>query len=155
MKPMGTEPGIELCKELSELHFLSGNDAEALLPYLEACEIARGETLWKEGDESAFAAIILSGRFEEKKSTEFADKQIVVGLYGKGSMIGVSSLLGDLPRPLTAVCFERARLLTLSRERFGTLQQEKPQAAMQLLKGATLTLSIRLRKSFDRLAAIF
>jgi CRP-like cAMP-binding protein len=145
----------ECLQELSGLHFLSAKDAEVLLPYLEAVEIARGETLWNEGEQSAFAAFILSGRFEEKKATEFANKQIVVGIYDKGAMVGEGSLLDHLPRPLTATCLENAKLLTLSRNRFAALLQEQPQTAIQVLKGATLTLSMRLRKSYDRLAAIF
>jgi len=145
----------ETLSELTSFPFLSASDAEELLPYLEIDEIASGTPLWMEGDESAFVAFILSGRFEERKATEFADKPIVVGIYGAGSIIGESSLLDNQPRALTAVCFEDAKLLTLSRDRFDALLQEKPQTAMQILKGANLTLSFRLRKAFDRLAAIF
>ncbi len=150
-----SEPAVELFKDLSELHFLSEKDAKELLPYLEAVEINADETLWSEGDESAFVCFILSGRFEEKKATEFANKQIVVGVYGTGAMIGESSLLEDLPHPLTLSCLESGRLLILSGESFKTLQQENPQAAMQIFKAATQTLSLRLAKSFERLAAIF
>ncbi len=135
--------------------FISENDAEELLPYFEVSAIDRGDILWKEGEESDFAAIILSGRVEEKKATEFADKQFVIGVYSKGAMLGESSLLDDLPRPLTAVCLENTRLLTFPRARFTNLQQEKPHLAVQVFKLATRTLSIRLNKAFGRLAAIF
>lgn len=152
---LSSGPTAEALKGLSELKFLSQKDAEELLPYLENKEISSGTALWKEGEESAFVTIILSGRFEEKKAMTFANKQIVVGVFGKGSLIGESSLLDGLPRPLTAVCLEDARVLTLSRIRFETLQQEKPQVAMQIFKAATQSLSLRLAKSFERLSAIF
>jgi len=155
MKPLTIETGAEFLNPLSRWPFLSGKEAETLLPYLEVLEITSGEALWKEGDENTFTAFILSGRLEEKKVTEFADKQIVVGVYTEGSMIGESSLFDNLGRPFTAVCLENARLLILSRRQFEILQQEDRQTALLVLKGAALTLSLRLRKSFDRLVAIF
>lgn len=155
MQTNDAEVDAKLLAELVALRLLPDNEAKTLLAYLEVSEVPRGEPLWMEGDESAFAAFILSGRFEEKKATEFADKQIVVGVYGKGSMIGESSLLDNLPRPLTAVCLDNARLLSLTQARFEDLQEENPPIAMQVLKRANLTLAMRLRKSFERLAAIF
>lgn len=154
-KATETRASAELVKELSAVRFLTIATAEELLPYLEILEIDCGKTLWEAGQASDFAAIILSGLVEEKKATEFADKQFVVGVYGKGAMIGESSLQDDFPRPLTAVCLEDTRLLTFPRARFANLQQENPYLAMQLLKLSTFTLSIRLNKAFDRLAAIF
>ncbi len=155
LQPIDSGSVDEALNTLSNFNFFSKKDAEVLLPYLELNEIASGETLWREGDKHTFVTFILAGRFEENKATEFANKPIVVAVYGKGSMIGESSLLDNLPCPLTAVCFEDAKILSLSHDSFATLQQENPQTAIQVLKGATMTLAIRLRKSYDRLAAIF
>ncbi len=142
-------------RNLPALNDLSPDQAEALLASCEMREVAAGETLWREAEKSSFAAIVLDGRFEEKKLTEFANKQIVVGVYGAGAIIGESSLLDGLPRPLTVSCLASGRLLVLCRDRFHNLQSENPQLALHIYKYSTRSLSIKLAKSFERLAAIF
>lgn len=154
-KSTTTATQADQIEALANNNFLDVSGAKELLPYLELLDIAHGETLWNEGETSSFAAVILSGRIEEKKATEFAGKQFVVGIYSRGTLIGESGLLEALPRPLTAVCFEDSKLLTLSLDNFSSLQREQPQLALQLLKWSTQTLSIRLNKSFERLATIF
>ncbi len=140
---------------LSLVPLLSKDDAAALAPYFSARTLASGESLWQEGDTGRLAAVILSGRFEEKKTTEFAGKQFVVGVYGPGALLGESSLLGDFGSPLSAVCLTDGRLLSISKERFAALQEENPRLALQLLKAANRSLAIKLGKAFERLAAIF
>lgn len=149
------QPTVELLKEIPPFATLPEATLAALCAYFDQSDKEPGEVLWQEGDESDFTAIILSGQVEEKKGTEFDNKQFVVGVYGKGALLGVNSLLDKLPRPLTAVSLAETRLLTLSHNRFTALQQEQPVLAFQLLKWATSSLSIRLNKAFERLAAIF
>ncbi len=155
MRKLSEENAAALEPGLSRFPFLNQDEARELVPYLEAAGAERGKTLWMEGDSDAFAAFIVSGRFEKKQQTEFAEKQIVVGVYGAGAVIGQSSLLDDHPRPQSAVCLDEARLFLLSRENYEKLLQENPRLGLTVLKGMCRPLAIRLRKSFDRLAAIF
>ncbi len=153
------QPAAELCtgleQDLRRFRFLSDDDAETLAPFFAFREAAAGETLWNEGDSGDYALFILSGHVEEKKATGFLSKHVVVGVYGKGTVIGQSGLLDTTPRGFTAVCLEDCQLLLLGREHFARLIDAHPVPANRLLKGMALALSIRLRKSYDRLAAIF
>lgn len=135
--------------------FLSDTDTEILAPYFKCRQAAAGEVLWSEGDEAQFAAFVMSGRIEEKKNTEFEGRQMVIGVYSEGTVIGEFSLIDKLPRAVTAVCLEDAQLLLLPREHLERLLVEHPELGIRLLKGVLLTLSIRLRKSFERMVAIF
>ncbi len=135
--------------------FLSEADTAVLPPYFECRQVAVGDVLWKEGDSAAFAAFVMSGRIEEKKNTEFEGRQVVVGVYSQGAVIGEFSLIDGLPRAVTAACLEDAQLLLLTKENLDRLLVDHPELGIKLLKGVLLTLSLRLRKSFERLASIF
>lgn len=155
MSAAAGKPTAAEVSSLAERHSLSASEAQLLTPYLSSMQLQSGEVLWNEGEQSSFAAFILSGRVEEKKATEFADKKFVVGVYSKGAVLGENSLLDELPRPLSVACLDDAELLILSREKFDQLQQEQPQLAIKIFKATTQALAIRLRKAFERMAAIF
>lgn len=123
--------------------------------YLECCEVPSGTVLWYEGDDSNSAAFVVEGRIEVKKQTEFADKHVIVGIYGEGSVVGELCLFTDDKRAVTATALTDSWLLRISAERFEALLEEHPVAGGKLLKGMFLAVSRRLRKSFERLAAIF
>lgn len=141
--------------DLRCFRFLSADDTALLFPYFKCRQVSAGDVLWREGDESSFAAFVMSGRIEEKKNTEFEGRQMVIGVYSEGTVIGEFSLIDDLPRAVTAVCLEDAQLLLLPRQSLEKLLREHPELGIRLLKSILLTLSIRLRKSFERLVSIF
>lgn len=149
----------EVCAQMKNdlrcFKFLSDVDTEILAPYFSCRQVRTGEVLWNEGDEAKIAAFVMSGRIEEKKNTEFEGRQMVIGIYSEGTVIGESSLIDDLPLAVTAACLEDAQLLMLPRENLDRLLVEHPEIGIRLLKGVLLTMSIRLRKSFERLVAIF
>lgn len=144
-----------LKQDLRFFRFLSEADTVILAPYFECRQVTVGDVLWNEGDEAAFAAFVMSGKIEEKKNTEFAGRQVVIGVYSQGTVIGEFSLIDGLPRAVTAACLEDAQLLLLPKENLDKLLVDHPDLGIKLLKGVLLTLSLRLRKSFERLASIF
>jgi CRP-like cAMP-binding protein len=155
MPPSVAEADADWLAALSLVPLLSKDDAAALAPYFSVRTLTSGEPLWQEGDTDSFVALILSGRCEEKKATEFAGKRFVVGVYGRGALLGENSLAGESCCPVSAVCLEDARLLSLSVESFATLQQDNPQLALRLLKATNQSMALKLQKVFERLAAIF
>lgn len=156
---MMTIAAEEVCarmkNELCSFHFLLEEDVSLLGRYLDCRKLAPEEILWREGEDCGFMVFIISGNLEIKKSTEFAGRQMIVGIYGHGSVAGELCLLGGSPRPVTAVACDEVELLILKREDFDRFLVEHPESGVRLLKGILMTVSTRLKKSFDRLAAIF
>jgi len=149
----------ELCRrmkaEMAAFRFLSMEDAERLKNHLNCRRLAAGEVLWREGDCSDYLGFILSGRIHMKKQTEFPGKEVIVGIHGKGSIVGAASFLDGSPRPLSARALEETSLLTLDRENFDDIVKNHPQLALNLFQGMIHNLSSRLKQSFERLASIF
>ena len=152
---MHTERCAELKSQLRCFNFLEAADLPELSGYFTCATAGAGETLWREGDPGEFEAFIVEGKVEVTKQTEFPGRQVVVGIYSPGAIIGELCIMEPRPRAVTAVAMEESSLLLLSRERFEQLLVANPVLGVKLLKGMLLAASIRLRKSFERLAAIF
>ncbi len=149
----------DICRKMKSdfrfFRFLDGGEKAIVGQYLECCEVAAGTVLWHEGDESNAAAFVAEGKIEVKKQTEFKDNHVIVGIYGEGSVVGELCLFLDEKRAVTATALTDAWLLKISAERFELLLEEHPVIGGKLLKGMFLAVSMRLRKSYERLAAIF
>ena len=141
--------------ENSAFRFLCGENMNELSKYFQAKTIKAGETLWEEGDRSGYVAIICSGRIEIKKQTEIKGKHVVMGIYSRGAVVGALGILGGRPRAVTATAPEEVSLVMINHENFEKLIENNPELGSKLLKGVLLSVSIRLRKSFERLATFF
>jgi len=142
-------------EELKPFRFLSDDEKELLLDHLEWRHLAAGEVLWEEGAPSDSLVFILHGRINMKKQTEFPGKEIIIGAYATGSILGAASLLDGSNRPWTAKAYVDTQLGVLTRENFDDIVRNHPTLGLNLFKGMILTLSSRLKQSFERLASIF
>lgn len=142
-------------RNLHFFHFLGEDDVDLLSPYFSCRSLDTGDNLWVEGDDSEFVAFIVSGRIEGKKETEFRNKQVVVGVFGKDSLIGIFSILSDGPRPITTTALEPSKVLLLNKKGFDEINQRHPELGGRLMKGMLFCVTMRLRQSYQRLAAIF
>lgn len=154
-----SELAEDLCLRMKSdfrfFQYLNEEEKAIANQYLVCDEIKAGEILWAEGDDSNDAAFVVEGKIEVKKETEFKGKHVIVGIYGEGSVVGELCLFSDCKRAVTATALTDSWLLKISGERFEALMQEHPAVGGKLLKGMFLAVSTRLRKSFERLAAIF
>lgn len=155
MKQTSRELCIRMKKDLSLFHFMSEDDLMKISGYFECRQVPAGQTLWREGDACGNVAFIVSGRVEVKKQTEFKGKEVVIGVYSKGAIAGELCVLDGSPRAVTAVALDDVSLLLLSREDFENMLNKYPRLGVKLLKDMLFAVSTRLKKSFDRLAAIF
>lgn len=140
---------------LRHLNFLSEEDAGHLSRYLIGRRIAAGQTLWQEGQTGNDLVLALSGHLEAKKDTEFPGKQVVVAVYGPGALVGELSFLNGGARAVSVVALEDTELVVLAREAFEDLLRDHPELGFRLYRVILQVLASRLKKSYERLAAIF
>ena len=150
----------KLCRAMKAEHgrcfsYLSLGDVEHLSDYFGTCHLLKDGYLCREGEICTFVAFIVNGRLEIKKNTEFEGKQVVVGIYTRGAMVGELCILDNSPRAVTAVAMEDTDLLILSGENFSKLTAENPELGVKLLQGMLFAVSTRLKRSLARLASIF
>ena len=133
---------------------LDNGEMTAFLKYSEFCRMHAGDYLWMEGDPDNYAAFIMSGRVGIKKKTEFG-RYMIVGLFGKGTVVGELCLLTNHKRSVTASVLEDVEFLKLTNENFERLIRESPMAGLKLLRHIFMVISHRLNRSTDRIAKIF
>jgi CRP-like cAMP-binding protein len=141
--------------EHGALSFFNTENLKKIGSFFDCKKVREGETLWNEGDPCDYTAFIVSGRVEVKKETEFKGKQVVVGIYSKGAVVGSLCILDKSPRAITAVALEDVSLLIISKVNFEKLIETYPVLSIQLIKGMLLSVSRRLKASFERLATFF
>ena len=138
--------------KMSVFNFLGDEDIENLSAFFESKNIHAGESLWKKKEDPFdYIAIIASGKVEIKKEAEFGGMNVIMGKYSKGALC----ILDDSLRKVTAVALEDVSLAIITQESLDKLIAANPGLGANLLKGMLLTVSDRLRKSFDRIVTFF
>ena len=146
---------LEIIDDVDIFHFLSKEEVEYLIPYLQLKKYAAGEVLFREGEPGNFICFICSGKMEIKKETDFAGKQVILALLAKGSFVGELSIIDGKPRSATVVALEDSETLILHTDEFERLIEQHPVVSLKILRGIARILSLRLRKAGARLAAVF
>ncbi|NJC88765.1 MAG: cyclic nucleotide-binding domain-containing protein [Desulfuromonas sp.] len=142
-------------RELRCFSFLSDVELGAIAPYFSCRMVPARADVWRSGDVEDYMAFIVTGKVELKVDTEFPGKQVVVGVFSRGAVIGAGSVLSPHPRTLTARALEDCGLVLLARENFEMLLQAYPQTGIKLLKGVLLSEAHRLSRAYARLASVF
>lgn len=143
----------------SELHkecfpFLDKVDAEALLRVMESSLFAAGDVLYSINDSADCLYVLVAGRVAVQKFTGFGNRMQVVALLDPGAPIGEGGLLEAQTRGSMLSAVVDCRLLSLSRQSFTELTEIHPSLAVKVLKWALGRISLRLKKSSERLAHV-
>lgn len=148
-------PAEALCRNFECFQGFEPPELDNILKFCEQVTVPAGETLWTEGYGENYAAFILDGKLGIKKETEFSGKNIVIGVYTAGSVVGELCLLTDKPRTVTAEVIEPVDMVILHSHKFEEMIEQHPLVGLRLLKHIFLSTSKRLTKSYERIASIF
>lgn len=141
-------------QELRFFSFLENAELDEIAAYFECRQVPAGQYLWKEHSPGNHVALLINGRVEVSKGTDLKGN-VVVGVYSRGASVGELSLLDGSPRAESVLAIDHVDLIFLTRESFQRLISEHPEIGVRLLEGLLMTVSRRLKKSFERLASIF
>jgi CRP-like cAMP-binding protein len=112
--------------------------------------------VFNEGDIGDYMGIILSGKLDVKKQTEFKGRQVIIASLKEGSFVGEMSLVNEHePRSATVSASEDSQIVILKREALESLIQKYPYIGVKILKGLNQVLAIRLRKTVERMTSMF
>ncbi|MGK2908009.1 MAG: Crp/Fnr family transcriptional regulator [Desulfuromonadales bacterium] len=131
------------------------SEMDAILRFCERLVAPAGKELWAEGYGENYAAFILDGKIVVKKKTDFGGRNVIVGIYTAGSVVGELCLLTDKPRTVSANVLEQVDMVVLHNQKFEALIEQHPLLGLRLLKYIFLSTSKRLTKSYERIASVF
>src|SRR5882672_6709787 len=101
-----------------------------------------GKVIFREGDPGSVVFVVLDGKVELRVAGR------LVETVGPGGILGEMALIEHAPRVATATAKVACDLLPISEERFGTMIQQTPSFALQIMK----VMAGRLRKMDARIS---
>ena len=135
------------------LDFFSGfpfRELETVSRYLTYVEVAKGETLFNEGDAGNNMLILIDGRISIYKAGE--NGAHLLSYEGKGRIIGEMALLDHERRSASCVADTPCQMLTLNQDGLDRLARDYPALAYRFMHSLARLLSRRLRRTSGILA---
>ena len=142
---------IDFLSRLPLFQALSLDEISILDQYLGLLELAKGDTVFDEGESGEFVCFVVNGELEVLKKSPGGDSSTITKL-GKGQTIGEMALIDELPRSATVRARSPSSLTVLSRKGFEELAGQSPEIAIKILKYLARSLSLNLRKTSNRVS---
>jgi len=155
MDTVSVKEHINTLRDEIIFYMFDDEDIDKIAPFFERCDYPAGSVLYKEGEPGNFIGLVLSGKLEVKKQTEFKGNQIIIALLTKGAMVGELSMFDKRRRSATVEAVEDTSLIIFKSASMESLMQQHPYTGIKILKGLIRILSLRLRKATERLTDIF
>src|SRR5215467_143114 len=111
---------------------LDDDEAAVLASQVELKHFAPRQRIYKIGDTTGQAYVMISGRVRVTTVDE-DHQEVVVDEPGHGEFFGFASMLESTPHQTDAVAVEETACLEVSRDDIATLLQRKPHAGMDML----------------------
>lgn len=81
--------------------------------------------------------------------------QLIIAILTRGALVGELSIFDEHKRSATVEAVEETSILILRNDAFDALLRDYPEIGIRILKGFIRILSLRLRKTTERLTTIF
>lgn len=133
------------------LEALDEADTQLLCAHMTCFSAPRGCVLMREGDDSSFMLILMTGRVELQIKDEAGQIHRMVSL-GPGRTIGEMSMIDQTPRSKTCVALEPVDVAVLTRQAFRDILLTTPRLGNKLLLAVMHSLAERLHRAQDELA---
>jgi len=144
----------ELCSMIEGAQMfrdLERKEVEAFARYTRAYKVAKGDTIFREGEKGSYLCVLIEGKVDIFKRADSRDDKKVTTIRA-GKTMGEMSVIDEQPHSATGVAAEKVVLVMLTKTNLAKLIEDDPALAIKvILKIATL-LSMRLRQTTGILA---
>lgn len=131
---------------------------------LEQCErtvVAKGDTVWEQGEPAQFVAFLVSGKAMSSYQARNG-KTGTTGFWCAGDLLGAADVGTGTTRQQTVRCLEECVIHTLSFERFDDLVRRFPELALAIIRAlsvrlrwvAQLAVTLETESAFERICAV-
>jgi CRP-like cAMP-binding protein len=123
---MSIEDDVALLERVPTLRLLGSASLRMLAIGSEQRDVARGDTLFKQGDEADCGFVVQSGAFRVQDD---GGAEITAG---PGTLLGELALVVAMRRPSTATALEYSSVVRIARSLFQRVLESDPEAARRL-----------------------
>lgn len=122
-----------LClRELPLFQGLSETDFYSICPGVINRSVAKGQFLFRQGEDHRTVYLIKSGKLKLIQNTEDG-REIIISIVGPGEVLGETALFQDHELHFSAVALENARLCGFSRQDLEMVIQRNPGFAVKII----------------------
>lgn len=125
-------------------------ELQSMARHFGASKVARGDTIFREGDSGTFMCIIDAGDVSVRKS-DSGGKPVEIAVLRQGRVFGEMAALDGERRSATCVAASDCALLTLSKDALDKMLAEAPRIGAKVIRAVAISLSRRLRMADGKL----
>ena len=123
---------VDVLKHVPMFALLDDDEITVLAGLVELKTFVPRQRIWKTGDPSGRAYVLVSGRVSVS-TTDEDQQEIVVDDPAPGEFFGFASMLEETPHTTDAMCVEQAVCVEVDRSDIAALLEHKPHAGMDML----------------------
>lgn len=139
----------ELCSMLERTQMFKDfarTDIEQLARYARAYKVAKGKTIFREGQKAAFLCVIVDGVVDVIKKTDAHEPKKINSIRA-GRSFGEMAVLDDMPHSATTVALEAVKLVMITKQKLEQLAHDNPALGVKVLWELAKLVSLRLRQT--------
>lgn len=140
---------IEDLKKQGLFEDLTKAQLNNLLEVIEDISLRKGETLFKESDDTRGIYLVRSGAVEISKTTSDGWKQ-KLAVFKPGQFLGELAVMEKRKHEATATALEKTDLLLLTKDAFDKMEKDKPKLALAITKKIAISMSKNLRRMNEK-----
>lgn len=134
---------------------------QAVLDLCERRHVAKGKTVWTQGERADYVAFLFSGKAMSSYQSRNG-KTGTTGFWCAGDLIGAGDMGEATTRQMTVRCLEPCVIYTLSFERFNDLVRRFPELAQTIIRAmavrlrwvSLLAVTLETQSAFERICAV-
>lgn len=134
---------------------------KAVLDLCERRHVAKGKTVWAQGERADYVAFLFSGKAMSSYQSRNG-KTGTTGFWCAGDLIGAGDMGEATTRQMTVRCLEPCVIYTLSFERFNDLVRRFPELAQTIIRAmavrlrwvSLLAVTLETQSAFERICAV-
>lgn len=121
-------------------------DIEQLARYMRAYQVAKGKTIFREGQKAAFLCVIVEGVVDVHKISDAREPKKINSIRA-GRSFGEMAVLDDMPHSATTVAADAVKLVMITKQKLEQLANDNPALGVKVLWQLAKLLSLRLRQT--------
>lgn len=138
-----------ILKQQVLLEDLESQELTRMSQIIDKLHFKKGESIFKENDDTKGLYLIHSGKVEITKVTSDGWKQTLAA-FSKGHFFGELSILEKRKHEASAAAVENTDILLLSKKDFEKMEKEDPELAFKVMKKIALVMCKNLRRMNDK-----
>lgn len=145
---------LKIVRDCPLFKLLDDEQFAHIAPRLHMMDLKAGDVLYSEGSPADTVSIVISGALEAIKMSVLGGEETVLSEFVTSDVIGEMALLSDRKRSASIRAQIPSTVASFQRAIYGTLERQRPDIALLVMKSVAQILAVRLQDTSADLADV-